>query len=230
MIMEKKRLSDGIWQLGNGKILIIAKVWGYPGKRQRVLPKKTALIDAVKLRNDCLDELKIRNMETNTMSEKSDAIMSDRFSHLRGRKCRYVYFANILGTPIVKIGIAVSPEERLKAIQWGNPCHVVLAGWVKCHNPYSLEQYLHILFREKRCRGEWFLLTKAEIEELLNFLKNKKHVSFDDKWWKNYCDAFPNLFDGEPSEIARSLISVAIDESFIIKETKTGALNDIFSN
>ena len=62
---------------------------------------------------------------------------------IRFFKSQYVYFANIIGTPFIKIGMAVSPEKRLKEIQVGCPCEIKIIGWVKCNNPYDLEQYLH---------------------------------------------------------------------------------------
>lgn len=56
--MAKKRLAPGIFRRCNGEIFIIAKAWGHSGKREKTLPADTELIEAFKVRNDLISEIK----------------------------------------------------------------------------------------------------------------------------------------------------------------------------
>ncbi len=68
----------------------------------------------------------------------------------------YVYIIKSLD--LYKIGKAKKPEERLKALQTGNPIQLELQYTKKSQKPLELESRLHNhkLLKEYRVRGEWF--------------------------------------------------------------------------
>jgi integrase len=55
---KMKRLAPGIFRRGDGKVFVIAQIWGHRGSREKVLPKGTELEEAVKTRKNLLKELK----------------------------------------------------------------------------------------------------------------------------------------------------------------------------
>ena len=91
----------------------------------------------------------------------------------------YVYFMGELGakrTPkSVKIGVATSPEIRLKELQTGNPRELkilITLGPMGSSEAYNIEQLLHRKFRRWHMRGEWFkkgLLQQLGRIKTLNF-------------------------------------------------------------
>lgn len=72
------------------------------------------------------------------------------------RSCIYVITAE--GSPIVKIGKADDPEQRVKRLQTGSPAKLTVA-WTVQAKP-ELELLLHERFADYRESGEWFDLTE----------------------------------------------------------------------
>ena len=68
----------------------------------------------------------------------------------------FVYI--IKSDDLYKIGKVKKPEERLKALQTGNPTQLELQYTKRSQRPLELESKLHNhkLLKEYRVRGEWF--------------------------------------------------------------------------
>lgn len=67
----------------------------------------------------------------------------------------YVYFVS--DGKYVKIGVATGTvEERLKALQTGNPNKLVVLNSLLVDNPFEVESNYHLLFKNKHINGEWF--------------------------------------------------------------------------
>jgi|SRR5579859_31314 len=85
-------------------------------------------------------------------------------------KC-YVYFVMAATEPpLYKIGIAKNLRRRLRCLQ--TSCPFDLAIFYKRRRlsrqlARDEERHLHALFREKRCRGEWFQLGHADLQRVM---------------------------------------------------------------
>lgn len=69
-----------------------------------------------------------------------------------------------------KIGASSNPNQRLKTLQTANPellSHYVL---IACKDHFGMESYFHDLFSFDKNRGEWFHISKQEIDNNLHFL------------------------------------------------------------
>ncbi len=75
----------------------------------------------------------------------------------------YVYLMLNTRTGLIKIGQSKNPQYREKTLQGQEPEVVLIAYWLAS---LEREKELHIQFKEKRVRGEWFKLTFNELEEI----------------------------------------------------------------
>lgn len=69
----------------------------------------------------------------------------------------YIYF--IKAGKYLKIGISEDPEKRLSQLQTGSPLELSLIDKVKVRSESeakAIESAMHIHFRGKRIKGEWF--------------------------------------------------------------------------
>jgi hypothetical protein len=72
----------------------------------------------------------------------------------------------------VKIGIACDVKNRLKTLQTGNPYQLALIDSFEFDEALRVESILHSKYDHARVRGEWFLLTDAELDELIDICRN----------------------------------------------------------
>lgn len=75
----------------------------------------------------------------------------------------YVYF--IGGGPFIKIGWSASMEDRIAALQTGNPYKLEILG--TCVGSMETEREFHEQFKEHRAEGEWF----ADCTEIRAFIE-----------------------------------------------------------
>lgn len=68
-----------------------------------------------------------------------------------------VYVLRSSASKLVKIGVAVNPEQRARDLQTGSP-GVLTVAW-SCSGREALERELHRRFAPHRKQGEWFDLT-----------------------------------------------------------------------
>lgn len=67
-----------------------------------------------------------------------------------------VYF--ITDGRYTKIGVSDDAETRLKTLQCGNPYKLTIEKTIVSDNPYELEAQLHEEYKDKKIRGEWFMI------------------------------------------------------------------------
>jgi hypothetical protein len=96
---------------------------------------------------------------------------------LKKSKKGYIYFISCDGMwpdrdyP-VKIGFSNNPEKRLNSLQTGNPNQLKLIDYTYDTLSQEVETWLHWISAAKHFRGEWYSISKCEIEYLL-------HLAFD---------------------------------------------------
>lgn len=78
-------------------------------------------------------------------------------SYLYVSKCNTYY----------KIGITTDLESRLAELQVGNPYPISFCLTVEFGNPSGAEKALHEKFKKQRIRGEWFALTRQDIQAIM---------------------------------------------------------------
>ena len=69
-----------------------------------------------------------------------------------------------------KIGMSDSPLSRLKTLKIGNPNIAIV---LCCEKDKVSEKVLHRMFKHRRIEGEWFNLTKSDIEICKNLMGKK---------------------------------------------------------
>lgn len=81
-----------------------------------------------------------------------------------------VYFFRQKGTDFVKIGMTSSNDcsSRFSAFSMYSPTGSEIDGLIKCSDARSLEISIHKELKEKRIKGEFFLLTKNESLAIIN--------------------------------------------------------------
>lgn len=87
----------------------------------------------------------------------------------------YVYFVKAWGEcPLIKIGKANKPEERIKQLQTGCPFKLNLLGTVRCKSEFhakQVETMAHRIFYKQRRRGEWFKLSAKHMEQIVSLIQ-----------------------------------------------------------
>lgn len=72
-----------------------------------------------------------------------------------------------------KIGRAVRAMGRMRLFACGCPFPLTMAVKTSVRHPLDVEYWLHRQFKDKRKRGEWFLLDDADLLWLRAFAKNE---------------------------------------------------------
>jgi len=85
---------------------------------------------------------------------------------------KYIYLIKAeteLGEEFYKIGITKRlVEDRIKELQTGNPCLLSLIYKFKTNIGTPVENALHRTYNINNLNGEWFSLTKNQIDNFLN--------------------------------------------------------------
>ena len=77
----------------------------------------------------------------------------------------------------IKIGISRNVHLRIATMQTGNPYPLICVALSKADHvkwAEQLEKYLHEKFAKYRIKLEWFALTKAQIQWIINVFCNTK--------------------------------------------------------
>ena len=85
----------------------------------------------------------------------------------------YVYLMHDLSNGYYKIGISNKPEYRERTLQSEKPTIELLCAKVFPNRALAcaLESALHRVYKDKRIRGEWFVLEESDIIDLFEVLK-----------------------------------------------------------
>jgi hypothetical protein len=79
----------------------------------------------------------------------------------------YVYLMVNTDTSLIKIGFSVNPGYRERTLHSQEPSIHLIACW---EGSERKEKELHLKYRDKRVRGEWFRLNFADLYELDSFM------------------------------------------------------------
>lgn len=77
-----------------------------------------------------------------------------------------IYFIQAEGNNLIKIGIAINPEKRLRQLQSASPVKLHLLKTIE--GGFSAERGLHKRFKDTRTHGEWFLPTQDLLDTITN--------------------------------------------------------------
>lgn len=86
-----------------------------------------------------------------------------------GVKCPgSIYFIRVKvnGEYFCKIGRAYNARKRLNALNSDLPIEAELFKELRCSNMIKAEKAFHVLFADKRKKGEWFELSKTDYEDI----------------------------------------------------------------
>jgi Meiotically up-regulated gene 113 len=103
-------------------------------------------------------EEKIQDVET----ERARKDREDEYAQQHPGRNGYVYI--IQGGEYFKIGLSVDPAKRIHAMNCKAPFPLQVRILLPSEDIDCLERELHTVFRPKRQRGEWFLLTEKDLE------------------------------------------------------------------
>ena len=81
----------------------------------------------------------------------------------------FIYCSDRNNSP-VKIGVTSDIENRISALQTGNPYKLFCKAFIPCNNKdqaYRLESFFHHQFRKNRMVGEWFRLHYFDMKKSL---------------------------------------------------------------
>jgi hypothetical protein len=84
-----------------------------------------------------------------------------------------VYFIRAATTGHIKIGVAERPEQRLRDLQTANPDRLTIINSIECVSrsmAMALEGYIHLHFDQYAAMGEWFAITKTQVDDLIALL------------------------------------------------------------
>jgi len=90
------------------------------------------------------------------LNSKSSRIVYNEFIYVF--KCGELY----------KIGKSKNPEERKNYLQKNTPFEIEIIFIQDVLNMTSVEYHLQEMFKDKRIRGEWFLLNSEDILKIKN--------------------------------------------------------------
>lgn len=78
-----------------------------------------------------------------------------------------------------KIGVSKNPKQRIKSHQTGNGSSLLLLFYIETRIPYKIETVLKKHFKNKKTKGEWFILEENEISEFPGLVKRiEKNLLF----------------------------------------------------
>ena len=102
-----------------------------------------------------------------------------------------VYFFRHIGLSPVKIGYSTNenPISRFDSFKTYAPYGAEILGFIMIENAKDLELILHERFSASRLKGEWFEISKEDVEKVVLFYSNiediKEKNEFEIQWAKH---------------------------------------------
>jgi hypothetical protein len=87
----------------------------------------------------------------------------------------YIYFIREKDSIVTKIGITHASRgvtHRLKELQTGNSRELILYDKILMFDAIHFERAMHIFFKDKNIRGEWFNVDNEDIRKVLELTKH----------------------------------------------------------
>lgn len=101
----------------------------------------------------------------------SFSYLDNDYKEINSKQIESKTYLMIDGNGYVKIGKSFSPSARERTLQSENPTIELIAY---CN--IDIEKKLHVDYKEKRKRGEWFILSKSDIKNIIKKYKFEKNV------------------------------------------------------
>lgn len=86
----------------------------------------------------------------------------------------YVYLMINTETSLIKIGFSINPSYREKTLHSQEPTIHLIACW---QSSRKTEKELHLKYKSKRVRGEWFRLNMSDLYELEAYMTQKNKIN-----------------------------------------------------
>jgi hypothetical protein len=83
-----------------------------------------------------------------------------------------LYIISIKDTDLYKIGVTKDIENRLNQLQTGNPFEFHVHEFCITEKCWELETMLHKHLKDRRFKGEWFLINKGEISSVIKLARD----------------------------------------------------------
>lgn len=85
------------------------------------------------------------------------------------RRSSYIYLIEAVGLGVIKVGVSVNPEFRLRCLQTGCPAKLRMRVTYPCdlRQASNIERELHRKLEQHRAYGEWFRAEAPLIQEML---------------------------------------------------------------
>ena len=78
---------------------------------------------------------------------------------------------------LYKIGVTRGDvTKRIKKLQTGNGNKIICLKQFESDKPYKLEKMLHNHFSNEREEGEWFLLSKEQVDEFIQTCQKYQEI------------------------------------------------------
>jgi len=80
-----------------------------------------------------------------------------------------------------KIGESINPIERCKTLQTGNKRRLIIYKTVFCGTKpaaQTLESTIHERFKERRLHGEWYTISRQEVDMLILEIEQLREAEF----------------------------------------------------
>lgn len=76
----------------------------------------------------------------------------------------FVYILHAPELDAYKIGVSKDVDKRIKQLQTGNTCDILLVDKFLSNYPYKIESCLHRKYNMENVKGEWFHLSNEQVQ------------------------------------------------------------------
>jgi len=105
----------------------------------------------------------------------------------RIRMTEGVYFIGIRErSGIFKIGVSKDCEKRIKQLQTGNPDNLYIYRIIKTKKPFPVESAIHKYHKDSHYRGEWYKITRHQVDKIDITQKGKNVNVFEKVGWASW--------------------------------------------
>lgn len=170
-ISKRLALAEREWTNSDGSVShrFVARVYENRKQGYKYLPLSELATDVETATKECIELYK--SLGVNESQEVDDVDLDKLEIEIPTPEKNYrVYFIHEQGSPYVKIGKAVNPEDRLNTLQIGNPKELKLLFSVKPESGIGItkhdEIWFHRRYKNNWVRGEWYCFSPQEIKKL----------------------------------------------------------------